>query len=673
MTIEDPRLLSPTVAVSGHGCYIGTRVLFLADSSLLGYAMSHSDHDHDKGRCLGLTLLALVCLPHHLAAQGLEQVKAQYTKYEYRIPMRDGKKLFTAVYAPKDKGQRYPILLLRTPYNVRPYGVDQYKSDLGPSPLFVKEGYIFVYQDVRGRWMSEGDYVNMRPHLAVKKGATDIDESTDTWDTIEWLIHHVANHNGRVGQWGISYPGFYTVAGMVDAHPALKAASPQAPVTDWFVGDDWHHNGALFLPHLFNFMANFGRPRPEPTKKFDNRFDHETPDGYDFFLRLGPLPNADAKYFKNDVAFWNEVMNHETYDDFWKARNIRQHLTRVRPAVMTVGGWFDAENLFGALETFKHIEAARPNSGAPNLLVMGPWQHGGWSRADGDALGNVKFNAKTSAYFREQIEFPFFEFQLKNKGVFKHPKAWVFETGTNQWRKYDAWPPTNARPRALYLRARGKLAFEEPGNSEAAEPFDEYVSDPARPVPYLDKIAIGMAPEYMVADQRFAARRPDVLVYETEVLSEDTTINGPIQAELRVSTTGTDADWIVKLIDVYPNDYPDPEPNPSGVRMGGYQQLVRGDVMRGKFRNSLEKPEAFTPSEPTSVKLTLQDTCHTFRTGHRIMVQIQSSWFPLVDRNPQSFVDINHASAKDFRKATQRVYRCKELPSHLRVLVQPTS
>jgi hypothetical protein len=620
-------------------------------------------------RILLLAFLLGAALPGGAAAQGLEQVKADYTKYEYRIPMRDGKRLFTAVYVPKDQGQPYPILLNRTPYTVRPYGVDQYKSDLGPSPLFGKAGYIFAYQDVRGRWMSEGEFVNMRPHNPAKKGSLDIDESTDTYDTIDWLLKHVPNHNGRVGLWGISYPGFYTAAGMIDAHPALKAASPQAPITDWFIGDDWHHNGALFLPHAFNFMANFGRPRPEPTKKPRPPFDHETADGYQFFLRLGPLANANARYFKDDVAFWNEVMRHETYDDFWKARNLRPHLQRIRPAVMTVGGWFDAENLFGALETYRRVEATSP--GICNILVMGPWRHGGWGRGDASSLGHVPFNAKTGEFYREKIELPFFEFHLKDKGEFKHPEAWVFETGTNQWRRHDAWPPKDAQAKTLYFHAGGRLAFEPPAESEARDAFDEYLSDPAKPVPFLDKIAIGMLSEYMVADQRFAARRPDVLVYETDVLPEDVTVAGPVQADLLVSTTGTDSDWVVKLIDVYPDDYPDPSPNPTGVRMGSYQQLVRGDVMRGKFRNSFEKPEPFTPGKPTSVRFTLQDCYHTFRAGHRIMVQVQSTWFPLVDRNPQTFVVIPEAKESDFRKATQRVYRSRDLASRVTVLVRP--
>jgi putative CocE/NonD family hydrolase len=608
--------------------------------------------------------------PAPLLAQGLAEVKERYTKYEYRIPMRDGKRLFAAVYVPKDDSRTYPILLTRTPYNVKPYGVDQYKDNLGPSPHFAKAGYIFAYQDVRGRWMSEGEFVNMRPHNP-DKGAKDFDESSDTYDTIEFLLKRVPNNNGKVGQWGISYPGFYTAAGMIDAHPALKAVSPQAPVTDWFIGDDWHHNGALFLPHMFNFMSRFDRPRPEPTKKFEAKFDHDTPDGYEFFLHLGPLNEAGKKYFKGEAAFWDEAMKHGTYDDWWKARNIRQHIKAIKPAVITVGGWFDAENLFGALEVYRNIK--RNSTKTSNRLVMGPWVHGGWSRRNGvSKLGDVSFNSKTEEFYREHIELPFFEYHLKGKGSDTQPQAWVFETGTNVWRKYDTWPPRNVKPRSFWFGAGGKLANRPPRSENPEESgHDEYVSDPRRPVPFLDRIAIGMSQEYMTADQRFASRRPDVLVYETTELEDDVTIAGPIQAELFVSTTGTDSDWVVKLIDVYPSDYPDPNPNPTGVKMGGYQQLVRGDVMRGKFRSSFEKPEAFEPGKPKRVKFDLPDVCHTFRRGHRIMVQVQSSWFPLVDLNPQTFVDIYSAKPTDFRKATQRVYHMGDMASRVTVGVVP--
>ncbi len=607
----------------------------------------------------------LLAWPGSVFGQGLEDVKANYTKYEYRVPMRDGVNLFTSVYVPKDQSQKYPIMLSRTPYSVAPYGTDAYRTDLGPSPFFGKDGFIVVYQDVRGCWMSEGEFVNMRPHRPQKSGPQDIDESSDTYDTIDWLVKNVAGNSGRVGLWGISYPGFYTAAGMIDAHPALKAASPQAPVTDWFTGDDWHHNGALLLPHAFNFLASFGHPRPEPTKKSRERVDFGTPDGYDFFLRMGPLASANSRYFKNDVPFWNEIMQHGTYDDFWKARNLRPHLKNIKPAVMTVGGWFDAENLFGALETYKNVEASSP--GATNILVMGPWRHGGWARSGGDSLGPVPFNSKTSEFYRENIEFPFFQYYLKGKGSPSFPEAYVFETGSNQWKKYDQWPPRNLKPRSIFLQGQGGLSFEPPGASEDAS-FDEYASDPAHPVEYIDQIEFRMTGDYMIQDQRVASRRPDVLVYEGPPLKEELTISGPVDARLFVSTTGTDSDWIVKLIDVYPDNYrPAEKEASSAAKLGGYQQLVRGDVMRGKFRNALDKPEPFVPGEPTPVNFRMPDVEHTFRAGHRIMVQIQSTWFPLIDRNPQKFVDIYSAKESDFQKATQRVYRSSKMPSHLEV------
>jgi hypothetical protein len=412
----------------------------------------------------------------------------------------------------------------------------------------------------------------------------------------------------------------------------------------------------------------FGQPRTEPATAPPPRFDYGTKDGYAFYLNMGAMPNADAKFMKGRVAFWNEMMAHETYDAFWKARNLRPHLRDIRPAVMTVGGWFDAENLYGALNVYRFTEQQSP--GATNTLVMGPWSHGGWSRADGDRLGDVTFGAKTSVFYREKIEAPFFSYYLKGKGDAPGlPEAYVFETGTDVWRRHDAWPPRDAAPKALYFRARGALSFDAPTDEGAA--FDEYVSDPARPVPYIPNIAMGMAREYMVEDQRFAARRPDVLTYQTDALETDVTVTGPILPKLTVSTTGTDSDWIVKIIDVYPDSYPDPEPNPKGVRLGGYQQLVRGDVMRGKFRNGLDTPQPFTPGEPTAVSFTMPDVYHTFRRGHRIMIQVQSTWFPLVNRNPQKFVDINTAADEDYQRATQRLYRSSKAASHVVVNVLP--
>ena len=387
-----------------------------------------------------------------LLAQTEAEVKAHYIKSEHQIAMRDGVRLFTSIYTPKDKSRAYPIMLNRTPYSVSPYGLDEYKTTVGPSELFQKEKYIFVYQDVRGRFMSEGEFVNMRPHNP-KKSGRQIDESTDTYDTIEWLIKNVPNNNGRAGAWGISYPGFYTTMSIVDAHPALKAASPQAPIADWFIGDDFHHHGTLYLPHAFNFLSSFGQPRPKPTTDRAPRFQHGTPDGYQFFLDLGPLPNADRKHLKGQVAFWNEMMAHPNYDDFWQARNVLPHLRSVRPAVMVVGGWFDAENLYGALNTYKTVE--QHNRGINNLLVMGPWFHGGWSRSDGEFLGDIHFGSLTSVFFRETIELPFFNCALKDKCDRKLPEASVFETGSNQWRSYEQWPPKNVENRNLFLQATG--------------------------------------------------------------------------------------------------------------------------------------------------------------------------------------------------------------------------
>ncbi|HEX5888337.1 MAG TPA: CocE/NonD family hydrolase, partial [Pyrinomonadaceae bacterium] len=544
--------------------------------------------------------LALATLTLHPTARTDQvDVKAFYNKTEQLIPMRDGVKLFTAIYTPKDQSQKYPIMLNRTPYSVNPYGPNAYREALGPSDHFQKEKFIFVYQDVRGKFMSEGEWVEVRPYKPKKNGPKDIDESSDTYDTIEWLLKNVPNNNGRVGMWGISYPGFYTSMGVIDAHPALKAASPQAPIADWFIGDDFHHNGALFLPHAFNFFATLGKPRPAPTPNFPERFVHGTPDGYRFFLDLGPLANANTKYFKGEIAFWNDLMNHPNYDDYWQARNIRPHLRNIKTPVMTVGGWFDAEDLFGALETYKTIEETNP--GARNTLVMGPWFHGGWSRSDGDALGRVSFGQKTSLTYREMVELPFFNCLLKDICNRELAEATMFETGSNQWRHYDSWPPKNVESREIYLNANGGLSFTAPS---AAAAFNEYVSDPARPVPFINNIAIGMTREYMVDDQRFAATRPDVLVYQTDALDRDVTFAGPIKATLFVSTSGTDSDFVVKLIDVFPNSAPE--------TMGGYQMLVRGEPMRARFRNSFSKPEAMEPGKITKIEFTLPDVNHAF-------------------------------------------------------------
>ena len=395
------------------------------------------------------------------AGQADREVRANYVKQEHGIPMRDGVKLFTSVYLPRDTSRTYPILLNRTPYSVAPYGADSYKASLGPSDLFAKDGFIFVYQDVRGRMMSEGEFEDVRPYKTVKAGPKDIDETTDTYDTIEWLLKNVPNHNGKVGMYGISYPGFYAAMGMIDAHPALKAVSPQAPIADWFVGDDFHHNGALYLPHAFGFFAGFGWPRPRPTTQPGARFDYGTLDGYQFYLSAGPLSRLNERYFKGQVKFWNDLMAHETYDAFWQARNIRPHLKDIRPAVLTVGGWFDAEDLFGALEVYKNTERQSP--GISNSLVMGPWPHGGWARTDGSRLGDVTFGGKTSEYYQQELEYPFFRSVLKGDGKHALAEANVFETGRNQWHALPEWPPKQATRRALYLHAGGRLSFDSAG------------------------------------------------------------------------------------------------------------------------------------------------------------------------------------------------------------------
>ncbi|HLF93673.1 MAG TPA: CocE/NonD family hydrolase [Planctomycetota bacterium] len=602
--------------------------------------------------------VAFLLLPALAWGQEKDPVRAAYTKQEAEIPMRDGKKLFTSIYVPKDASKPYPILLSRTPYSVSPYGADKMKSSLGPSSQFMKEGFIFVYQDVRGRNLSEGEFVNVRPHRPSRSGTGEVDESSDTHDSIDWLVKNIPNNNGRVGMWGISYPGFYTAMGMIDAHPALKAASPQAPVCDWFIGDDFQHNGAFYLAHAYRFLDRFGHPRPKPMHQVAPPGPRPR-DAYPFFLEMGPLANAnDDRHLKGDVAFWSEMMQHPNYDEFWKARNLRPHLKDIRPAVMTVGGWFDAEDLFGALKVYDSVERQSP--GASNVLVMGPWYHGQWAGGDGDSLGHVRFGSKTSLFYRENIEFPFFMHHLKGAADPKLPEAYVFETGSDKWREFDAWPPKNLKARTLYFHPGGRLAAEAPKDEGA---FDEYVSDPAKPVPYIAGQASGMTREHMVDDQRFAATRTDVLVYQTEPLKEDLTVAGAVVPSLQVSTSGTDSDWVVKLIDVYPESAPDPSPNPTGIRMAGFQQLLRGECFRGRFRKSFEAPEPFTPGKVEKVEYVMPDVLHTFRRGHRIMVQVQSSWFPLVDRNPQTYVDIRSAKESDFRKATQRVYRSKDAPS----------
>lgn len=626
-------------------------------------------------RNLSFFVLVALAFAGNGAAQGKPDapdfdVKEHYTKYEYRIPMRDGVHLFTSIYVPKDSSRAYPFLINRTPYSVAPYGVDLYRTRLGPSPDFDRAGYIFVNQDVRGRYMSEGTFVEMRPHIDNKKSKQDVDDSSDLYDTIDWLLKNIPNNNGNAGIWGISYPGFYTSASIIDSHPALKAASPQAPMTDLFKGDDAYHGGAFMLDANFDFYAFFTpQDNPQLPPKHSAEFDYGTKDAYDFYLKAGSIGNL-SKDLAGKSFLFDDQVHHDTYDDYWKARNLAPHMKNIHCAVLTVGGWFDAEDLQGPFSTFHAID--QNNSGIYNALVVGPWVHGGWARYNGEHLGRVEFASNTGDYYRKNILFPFFEQYLKGAGDAKLPKAYVFETGTNVWRRYSAWPPKEAEAKMLYFHSGGVLSFDPPASD--ASSFDEYVSDPAKPVPFVNYAAIDVPQEYMLSDQRFADSRTDVLVYETPELQEDVTIAGPLSPKLFVATTGTDSDWDVKLIDVYPTDYPDSkldEPSsedkgkrrtdvpPPGFAMGGYQQLVRGEPFRGKFRHSFEKPEPFTPGKVEEIDFAMPDVNHTFRRGHRIMVQVQSSWFPLTDRNPQTFVDIPSAKPADFVKATERVYHVK--------------
>jgi len=573
--------------------------------------------------------------------------------------MRDGVKLFTSIYTPKDTSKTYPVMMQRTPYSVAPYGPDTFKWGLGPSRLFMEEGFIFVFQDVRGRMMSEGTFIEMTPHKE-KKTPKEVDESTDTFDTVDWLVKHLST-NSKVGLWGVSYPGFYAAAGMIDAHPALVAVSPQAPVTDIFEGDDDHHNGALFLSQAFGFQTFFGWPRPAPTKVWppkDRIFDPGTADGYRFFLRSGSPDDLDKKFFKGEVKSWRDVIEHPNLDEHWKSRNLRPHLKDIKPAVLTVGGFFDNEDPFGPLQVNLALERLSPRT--ERHLVMGPWFHGGWGAPNYRRLGNVDFGSDVSKHYQVTIEFPFFMHHLKGAPDPHLPKAMVFETGSNRWESFDAWPPKESRAMTVYFREGGALSLDSAAPSHGSE---SWISDPNRPVPYTQAVELDVSKEYVVEDQRFASRRPDVVVFQTEPLKEDLRLAGPIKVHLNVSTSGTDSDWIVKVVDVYPDNAPDLESlekNGVGelkkVKLGGNQQLLRAEVMRGKFRNSLEKPEPFKPGQPTPVAFSLNDVCHTFKAGHRLMVQVQCTWFPLVDRNPQTFIDMGHVKPGDYRKATQKIH-----------------
>ena len=605
-----------------------------------------------------LTLLfLLVVTPLALLAQNPAADSAwlttHYFKKEVYIPMRDGKKLFTAIYFPMDAKTKHPILLNRTPYSVAPYSPNQYKAFWNTHYMaYFREGYIIVLQDVRGKFMSEGDFVDVRPYIPNKRIGSTLatDESSDTYDTIDWLVKNTKNNNGKVGVWGISYPGFYATEAALCGHPALKAVSPQAPVTDWFMGDDFHHNGAFMEMDAFSFYSGFGKKRHGLTQTPSAGFQYYTTDNYKFYLDEGPIRNL-AVLMGDSIQFWNDMYYHPNYDQYWKSRNVRSVVQYIpkKMATLEVGGLFDAEDCYGAWNLYKAIEEKTHNI---NKLVMGPWSHGGWARTTGEYLGNVRFGMdKPSKWYQDNVEVPFFDYYLLGKGkIKKMAKATIFFSGSNEWKEFSKWPPRNVRDTRMILQPGGGISEYPP---VAHNKYVEYTSDPAKPVPYVSEVQFHRSAEYMTDDQRFAARRPDVITFQTDSLTGDVTVAGPVIADLFASISTTDADFVVKLIDVFPdkfayNDTVDGKGNGKAYPMGGYEMLVRGEVMRGRYRNSFEKPEAFVPGKITEVRYQLPDVAHTFKKGHRIMVQIQSTWFPLVDRNPQQFVNIYTCNKSDF-------------------------
>jgi putative CocE/NonD family hydrolase len=602
-----------------------------------------------------LITFCLIFLQFFVNAQIINEqwVKDNYTKKEYSIVMRDGVKLFTAVYTPKDSKEKHPFLITRTPYSCAPYGEDKFQPRLWNFHWreYLKEGYIFVFQDVRGRWMSEGTFMDVRPFNTNKKTKKDIDEASDTYDAVDWLVKNIPNNNGNVGVFGTSYPGFYSTMAALSGHPAIKAVSPQAPVTEWFKGDDFHHNGVFMLCDAFNFYAEFGQPRPKPTTVGPNDFKHYTNDIYKYYLEVGAIKNF-SKLMGDSILFWNDLMNHPNYDDWWKARDARVGCKNVKPAMLTVGGLFDAEDCYGAWRLYEAIEKQSPITN--NKIVMGPWFHGGWSKGDGSFLGNVRFGSKTSNYFQENIEIPFFNYHLKGKGnIDQLAEASIFFSGENKWRSLATWPPKEMTPTPIYFNDNSVLSFSK---SAAQNSSTSYVSDPSKPVPFTEDVLEGRTREYMTDDQRFASRRTDVITFKTSVLENDLTLAGTVIADLKVAISTTDADFVVKVIDVFPDGFAydsltytsDKE---NEYLMDGYEMLVRGEIMRGRYRNSFEKPEAFEPNKITTVKFELPDIAHTFKKGHRLMIQVQSTWFPLADRNPQQFIDIYHCEDKDFIKS----------------------
>ena len=589
-----------------------------------------------------------------LLIAGSATAQSVFTRVEAMIPMRDGVKLYTQIYTPTRATEPVPMLLLRTPYGIGNASSEQLVAALGELT-----DYIIVRQDIRGRFKSEGTFVMLRqPRDPADKKA--IDEGTDTYDTIEWLLANVSNHNRRVGMVGTSYGAWLSVMGMLDPHPALKAIVQQASPADMWIGDDFHHNGAFRLSYglEYAYMMESSKEITDPTKIID-RFD-----AYEWYLELGPLSNADAKYFKGRLPSWNDFVNHPDYDAFWKRQGFEPWLTRVTVPTLNVAGWWDQEDFYGPIKIYELLE--RHDSAKQNFLVVGPWNHGGWSRGEGRKLGPVDFGSATAEHYRKNILAPFFAHYLKDKGGAQRAEAVTFRTGLNQWVEHAEWPPKqNVAAKHLYFHPNGKLSFDPPpANSQPA--FDSFVSDPARPVPYRKRpieVRSGWT-TWLVEDQRFVHHRPDVLTWVTDTLTNDVTVSGKIIANLFASTSGTDSDWIVKLIDVYPEKY---EPDP---KMGGYQLMIAGDVFRGRYYKSFEKPHALPANGVVHYKIPFPANDHVFRKGHRIMVQVQSTWFPVIDRNPQRFVpNIFLAKESDFQPATQRVFRAAQQASHIAVPV----
>ncbi|HMG34928.1 MAG TPA: CocE/NonD family hydrolase [Blastocatellia bacterium] len=596
-------------------------------------------------------LCLLACLVTTAPSQA-QQSAVSLTASEHMIKMRDGVSLYSQVYAPAQASEPLPILLLRTPYGIGNLNAARMAASV---PELAADGYIFVLQDIRGRFKSEGQFVMLRqPRDPKDTGA--IDESTDTYDSIEWLLKNIPNNNGRVGMAGTSYGAWLTVMGALDPHPALKAAVEQASPADMWIGDDFHHNGAFRLSYglEYSYMMESSKEITDPTTIVD-RFD-----AYEWYLQLGALGNANSKYFHNKLPTWNDFVSHPDYDAFWKRQAFAPWLNRVTVPMLNVAGWWDQEDFYGPIKIYELLE--RHDSAHKNFLVVGPWNHGGWSRGDGQKLGRIDFGSATAAFYRREVLAKFFAYHLKGKGSPDFPEALTFRTGVNQWVRHDSWPPTSkATTRPLYFQPGGKLSFDTP-KAGAKDEFDSYVSDPANPVPYRPRpidVRSGWT-TWLVEDQRFVDHRPDVLTWSTDVLADDVVVSGKVVAHLFASTSGTDSDWIVKVIDVYPEKYA------ADPKMSGFQLMIAGDVLRGRYRNSLEKPEAVAPNAIEHYQIAFPANDHVFLKGHRIMVQVQSTWFPVIDRNPQRYVqNIFEAKESDFQAATQRIYRSGRNASYI--------